>query len=594
MTLDRERSVMRETDSSTTHSAAVVECTQCGAELSRTSKFCNDCGARQVPASDEQRPIAVLFCDIVGSTGYLKKLGPEEWLKILREFHETLRAVVLRYGGYVAQHLGDGQLVYFGFPHAHDDDARRSVDAGLDAVTSLSGLSGRLLYQGLPELRVRIGIATGRAVMGSLGAGMESLAHGEISHLAARLQSIAAPNTVLVDEATYRLVEGFFQCTPLVGSGPKDFLQVATYVVRGRTGARTRLDISVLAGLTPFTGRTKELGALAVGWQEAGGGARSAVLVSGEPGMGKSRLVSTFAAELEGSKQVLVCRASPHHQNSALYPIVDMVERMLGIVPDEPQDHKLEKLGSWLSGSSALGLDALPSLAPFFSVGQASPGSPPNVSPQKQRQIAFSCLQSWFEFLARQETVLLIVEDVHWADASTLELLGNLLRGQSPCRLLTLLTARPEFQNPWAGVCVDLGLERLLDAQAEQIVASVIRDRVVPRDLLRFVLAKADGVPLFAEEVAKALFEASTLASNDGGSQPVALSTFEIPSTLGGLLTARLDRVGQAKHVAQLAATLGRISVGSALGRELRGCRHPFQPPTHPRRRGARSFRRWP
>ncbi|MDP8999059.1 MAG: AAA family ATPase, partial [Myxococcota bacterium] len=540
--------------------STATACAHCGALQPESARFCIHCGARLIANSDERRPLAVLFCDIVGSTNCLRKLGPDDWLSILREFHETTSRVVLQFGGYVAQHLGDGQLVYFGFPEAHDDDARRAVETGLGIIAAMADLNIRLLYRGWPELRVRIGISTGRALIGSVGSGSESLAHGEIPHLAARLQSMAEPNTVLIDQATHHLVEGFFRCQPLEGKTPKDFPQVTLHAVLGRTGARTRLDVSTAVGLSPFVGRVAELRVLSKAWQEVGSGEGRTVLIRAEGGMGKTRLVQAFRTQLEGPDHVFECRASPYHQNRVLYPIIDMLERTLGIHPDEPNERRLGKLESWLSGSSALGLNVLSVFAPIFSITLASDQAPASVSPQKQRQVVFQSLLQWFEFLGKRGTVVFVMEDAHWADPSTLELLDRLVKSEWSSRVLVVLTARPEFTNPWPAKCVEITLERLRDAETEQIVSAIAADSAVPPELLKFVLKKAEGVPLFAEELTKTLVEAGVFAvgADHRATDAPFLSELEIPSPLSGVLTARLDRLGRAKLTAQLAATIGR------------------------------------
>jgi TOMM system kinase/cyclase fusion protein len=514
-----------------------------------------------VADSDERRPLAVLFCDIVGSTNHLRKLGPEDWLSILRDFHESTSRVVLQFGGYVAQHLGDGMLVYFGFPQAHDDDPRRAVEAGLEIITALSSLNTRLLYSGWPELRLRIGIATGRTLVGSVKSGSETLAHGETPHLAARLQNMAEPNTVLMDQATYDLVKGFFRCEEVTGTTARDFPQTHLYVVRGRTEERTRLDVSTKRGrLSSFVGRSAELTALNAAWTEVLSGERRSLLIKGEPGLGKTRLVQTFGRALDGADHILECRASPYRQNRALHPIVEMLERILELQSGEDNESKLRKLESWLSGSSALGLSSLPVFAPLFSLTLPEERTIPDLSPSKLRQLAFELLVKWFDFLGKRGTVLLLIEDVHWADPSTLELLGHLVAGQPGSRLLLLFTARPEFSNPWRDACPTLELERLSDTDTEMIVTSLAPNLSVARDFLRVVLGKAEGVPLFAEELTRTLIETGALTAEGDpttatGSVP---SLPEIPSTLTGLLMARLDRLGPAKRTAQLAATIGR------------------------------------
>lgn len=538
-----------------------IVCAHCGFTQPGTAKFCNECGGRLVTEGDERRPLAVLFCDIVGSTNYLRKLGPEDWLSILRDFHENTTRVVLQFGGYVAQHLGDGLLVYFGFPHAHDDEPRRAVETGLEIIRTMSSLNARLLYSGWPELRVRIGISTGRTLVGSVRSGAETLAHGETPHLAARLQSMAEPNTILIDQATNELVKGFFRCEMVVGSAPRDFPQTTLHIVRGRTEARTRVDVSSQSGgLTPFVGRSAELQALGETWKKVTHGQRRSVLIRGEAGVGKTRLVQTFNATLDGADHIFECRASPYHRNHALYPMVVMLERILGLQSDEPNDRRLGKLERWLSGSSALGLSALAVLAPLFSVTLPPDRAGPDLSAPKQRQLAFEFLVKWFDFLGKRGTVLLLMEDVHWADPSTLELLGHLLGNQTSSRVLLVLTARPEFVQPWGEACQTLELNSLSAPETEAIVTSMVPSARPPRDLMQVVLEKSAGVPLFTEELTRTLIEAGAFssASEGSGDRDRADALSEIPSTLTGLLMARLDRLGRAKRTAQLAAAIGR------------------------------------
>jgi len=552
---------------------AQPECKRHGPQ-SDGAKFCSQCGASLIangditaPGTSERRVLSILFCDIVGSTGHLQRIGMEDWAKVLDDFQKTIRAVVSQYGGSPKQDLGDGLLAYFGWPTAHDDDAKRAVHAALAILPALSEVNARSFCHNWPELTVRVAVSTGRTLIGPNENGTESLARGEAPHVAARLQTLAESNTVLIDDTTNRLVRGFFRCRNVEDKRLKDFPDVAPFMVLEATSATTRLDTWAPADLTPFVGRTAELKALAKTLDEVRHLGRRTVLVQADPGVGKTRLVSVFKAELDTPDFVFECRASPYHQNRALFPIVDMLERTLDIAPSDSSDRKLGKIERWLSGSAALGTHLLEAFAPLFSV-ELDPGHPAVVglSAQKQRQIVFESLEKWLDFLgstnveSKRRTVLLVLEDAHWADPSTLEFVGNVAKSRALSNLFVIVTARPEFRNPWPDVCAELALDRLSDSDTEQIVLSFVPDRSVPPDLLQFVLRKADGVPLFAEELAKTLIETGIFA-NDLVDTPRELfkpSQFEVPFPLIGILMARLDRLGRVKQTAQLAASLGR------------------------------------
>jgi class 3 adenylate cyclase/tetratricopeptide (TPR) repeat protein len=500
-----------------------------------------------------------MFCDLVGSTALSEQLDPEELREVVRAYQETCTAVIQRYDGHIAQHLGDGLLVYFGYPLAHEDDAQRAVRATLGIVEALQQLSFSTIQLPHP-LQVRIGIHTGLVVIGEIGSSekREILALGETPNMAARLQGLAEPDTVVISAATQRLVQGLFVCQDL---GPQALKGLTTpvnvYQVLGESGAQSRFEAAVQKGLTPLVDRAHEMGLLRERWEKAKEGEGQAVLVSGEPGIGKSRLAQELKEQAahEGAARIEF-RCSPYSQNSALYPIIDHLQRLLQFARDDAPATKLEKLQYTLSHYRFPQTDTVPLLAALLSLPHPEGVPPLTLSPERQKEKTLKALVGWLCEEAERQAVYCAWEDLHWADPSTLELLNLYLDQVPTARMLALLTFRPEFLPPWGSrsYLSQLTLGRLGRSQVERMVENVTGGRTLPDEVVEQVVAKTDGVPLFVEELTKTVIESGLYV----GAQHAAPLPLGIPATLHDALMARLDRLAEAKGIAQLGATLGR------------------------------------
>jgi class 3 adenylate cyclase/predicted ATPase len=503
-----------------------------------------------------------MFCDLVGSTALSMQLDPEELREVVRDYQHACATVISRYEGHIAQYLGDGLLVYFGYPVAHEDDAQRAVRTGLEIVAVIHQ-APRLQARGV---QVRIGIHTGQVVVGEVGAGgkREQLALGNTPNIAARLQGLAAPNTVIVSAATQRLIQGLFDCQDLnlhSVQGVSAPLQV--YRVLSESSAQSRLEVEVSTGrLTPLVGRANEVGLILERWAAAQAGDGQVVLLSGEPGIGKSRLMQEVKAQvLQQGATSLEFRCLPYYQNSAFYPVITYLHRVLHFQQDDTPQAKLAKLQQTLAHYRFPQADTLPLLAALLSLPQP-PGAPLlNFSPQKQKQRTQEAVVAWFIEEAEQAPMYCAWEDVHWADPSTLELLGLFLDQVSTSRLLVLLTARPEFTPPWTSriPLTPLTLTRLPRIQAAELIEKVTGGKRLPTEVQQQIVSKTEGVPLFVEELTKMVLELGLLREADGQYELTGpLPPLAIPSTLQDSLMARLDRLATVKEVAQMGATLGR------------------------------------
>ena len=547
-------------------------CARCGADAPGDARFCPQCGyvldtpdeiGARVPAAAralvapeaELRRLTVMFCDLVGSTELSGRVDPEELRQIVRRYQAACAEVIRRFEGHIAQYLGDGLLVYFGYPTAHEDDAQRAVAAGLGIVEAVGPLG----------LGVRIGIHTGPVVIGEVGdaARPERLALGETPNLAARIESAAEPNTVMISGATYRLVRDGFTCRDL---GTRAFKGIETPVAVHRVLAgapvRSRPDAARTRSLTALVGRDQEVGLLLDRWTRARDGAGQVVLVSGEPGIGKSRLVQAVRGRLAGDAHTrLECRCSPYHQASAFYPLIELLQRMFGLATEDTDEQRLAKLEDGLAPLAASWPDAVPLYAALLSV-PTSPRYPSlAMTPQRQKEKTLEVVLGVLLAMAAREPVVFIVEDVHWADPSTLELLGVVVEQTPTARLLVVLTFRPEFRSPWPARphALHVTLDRLSKGQTELLVTHVAGGKRLPSEVARELVTKTDGIPLFVEELTKTLLESGLVRDTpDGWQLDRPLESLSIPSTLHDSLAARLDRLGESRSVAQLGATLGR------------------------------------
>src|SRR5713101_6548269 len=513
-------------------------------------------------ATGERRQLTVMFCDLVGSTALSQQLDPEELREVVRTYQETCAAVIARFEGHLAKYLGDGLLVYFGYPVAHEDDAQRAVRAGLELLMELPHLNARLQptlgAHSRAPLQIRIGIHTGLVVAGEMGGGdtREPLAIvGETPNIAARLQELAAPNSVVLSAATYRLIQGYFECQTL---GPQSLKGVAlpleVYRALGESGTRSRLEVAATVGLTPLVGREQEVGLLLERWEQAKEGMGQVVLLSGEAGIGKSRLLQALHERTAGESLTwLECSCSPYHQNSAFYPVIDLLQRVFEFKREDSSAEKLRKLEAGAIHELPRQPDAISLFASLLSLPLPDRYPLLTLTPQRQKQKTQEAVLAWLLAMAAKQPLRFVMEDLHWADPSTLELLGLLIDQVPAARILVLLTFRPDFRPPWAlrSHLTQLTLNRLGRRQVEAMIESIVRGKALSAEVLQQVVTKTDGVPLFVEELTKMVVESVGAYSR----APLPLA---IPTTLHDSLMARLDRLGTAKEVAQLGATLGR------------------------------------
>jgi class 3 adenylate cyclase/predicted ATPase len=523
--------------------------------------------AKPRPPDAERRQLTVLFCDLVDSTVLASQLDPEEWREVVRAYQDTCAKVIARYEGHIAQYLGDGLLVYFGYPRAHEDDAQRAVRVGLGIVEAVGQLNVRLTRERGVSLGVRLGCHTGLVVVGEVGGEtrQEQLALGETPNVAARLQGIAAPNTLVVSAATLQLLGGFFTYQLLGTSVLKGLAQpVEVYQVLHESTARSRLEAARSTGLTPLVGREQEVALLRERWVQVKDGMGQVVLLSGEAGIGKSRLVQVLTEQVAAEPQAWLtpCQCSPYYQNSALYPLVDLLERVvLQFDRDETPPQKLRKLEGFLVQYGLPLAEAVPLLAALLSLPLTADYAPLTVSPEQQKQKTLQTLLTILLRIAVQQPVLFVMEDLHWVDPTTLEFLSLLVDQGPTARILTLLTFRPDFSPPWTGRAhlTQVTLNRLPRRQAAELTGRVAHGKALPAEVVEHVVAKTDGVPLFVEELTKMVLESGLLQEREARYELTGpLPPLAIPTTLHDSLMARLDRLAAVKGLAQLGATLGR------------------------------------
>jgi class 3 adenylate cyclase len=452
------------------------------------------------PDDAERRQLTVMFTDLVGSTALSTKLDPEDMRSVIGAYHKCVAETVARFGGFVAKYMGDGVLIYFGYPQAHEDDAERAVRAGL----ALIGTVGKLHIQ--EPLQVRIGIATGLVVVGDIvgsGEAQERGVVGEMPNLAARLQGIAEPGTVVIASSTRRLTGGLFEYRDLGTVALKGFAEnVSTWQVLGAGAAESRFE-ALRATTTPLVGRDEEIDLLLRRWVQAKGGDGQMVLISGEPGIGKSRIAETILERLSNEPHIrLRYYCSPHHQDSALYPSIAQLERAAGFRRDDTDEQRLNKLEKLLAqGTNDLG-EAVPLLAELLSIPIGGRYPPLNLSPQKRKEKTLLAQLTQLEGLAGRQPVLMVYEDVHWSDPTTRESLDLLIERMPTLRVLLIITFRPEFMPPWIGLphVMILNLNRLSKRQRAEMMTHVGGGKAFPQEIADQIVDRTDGVPLFIEE----------------------------------------------------------------------------------------------
>ena len=514
----------------------------------------------------ERRQLTVMFCDLVGSTSLSGDLDPEDYREVVRQYQQVCSEVIQRYDGHIAQYLGDGLLVYFGFPLAHEDDAQRAVRSGLGIIEAIGALNTRLEQEKDIKLAVRLGIHTGLVVVGEMGGRdrQEQLALGETPNVASRIQGIAEPNSVVISDATHRLVQGFFDTAPLGEYELRGVVHpIAVYRVLGETGVQSRLDVTSTRGLTPLVGREQEVGLLLERWQQGKEGQGQVALLSGEGGIGKSRLIQVLKDHVSDERHTRIeCRSSPYFTNSALYPITDFLQRMLRFQTDDTSEQKLEKLTHNLSQYHLPLEESVPLFASLLSLPVPEDRYPSlNLSPQRQRQKTLEAIVTIILELAEREPVLFILEDLHWTDPTTLEFIDLLIDQTPTSSLYALLTCRPEFQPSWShrSYLTEMTINRLSRSQIESIATQVAGGKTLPAEVLEQLVARTDGVPLYVEEMTKAVLESGVLKEMDEHYDLTgAMGSLAIPATLQDSLMARLDRLVTAKAVAQYASVIGR------------------------------------
>ena len=512
----------------------------------------------QLQDSAERRQVTVMFCDLVGSTALSVSMDPEDLRGIISAYQKCVAETVDRYGGFVAKYMGDGVLVYFGYPRAHEHDAEQAVRAGLDLVGAVNSLPSSV------PLQARVGVATGLVVVGDLvgsGNSQERGIVGETPNLAARLQSIAEPNMVVIADGTRKLIGNLFE---LANLGPQDLkgigVPVRPWAVLRPSSAEGRFEALHSSGLTALVGREEELELLLRRWSRAKNGEGQLVLLSGEAGIGKSRLTAALLESLATEPHTrLRYFCSPQRTGSALYPIISQMERAAGVSQGDAPQAKLDKLDAALARSSTSEQDAA-----LFSEMLSLPndGRHPALEfdSQQRRQRSLKAITSQAVSLAGQNPVLMIFEDVHWIDPTSLEALGHVLDSIPRHRVLLLATFRPEFEPPWIrGPHVTaLTINRLAQVDIDLMIDRVVGNKLIAERVRRDIIERTDGIPLFVEEMTKAILEAGSESAGEHIAASIPSPTSAVPASLHASLMARLDRLGYAKEVAQVGAVIGR------------------------------------
>ena len=506
----------------------------------------------------ERRQVTVMFSDLVGSTALSARMDPEDLREVISAYQKSVAETVQRFGGFVAKYMGDGVLVYFGYPQAHEHDAERAVRAGLELVRAVGDLKTHA------PLQTRVGIATGLVVVGDLigsGASQEQAIVGETPNLAARLQGIAEPNSVVIAESTRKLVGNLFELHDLGSQELKGFSgPVRAWAALRPSSVEGRFEALHASGLTELVGRKEELELLLRRWSKCKIGEGQAVLLSGEAGIGKSRLTAALLERL-GTEPHTRLRyfCSPQHTDSAFYPIISQVERAAAFTHDDTTQAKLDKLDALLAQSITPQEDAA-LFGEMLSLPNDGRYPALEMPPQLRRQKTLEALTKQIKALSRANPVLIIFEDVHWADPTSMEALSRVIEATRTLSALLIVTYRPEFEPPWIAQphVTSVTLNRLGESEIAALIDGVTGNTPLPANIRDGIIQRTDGIPLFVEEMTKAVMEAGAAKTLEQTVAAIPASSVAVPASLHASLMARLDRLGPAKDVAQIGAVIGR------------------------------------
>jgi class 3 adenylate cyclase/predicted ATPase len=506
----------------------------------------------------ERRQVTVMFSDLVGSTALAGRMDPEDLREIISASQKCVADTVQRFGGFVAKYMGDGVLIYFGYPHAHEDDAERAVRAGLELIIAVGALKAA------SPLQTRVGIATGLVVVGDLigsGEAQERGIVGETPNLAARLQGIAEPNMVVIAGSTRKLLGNLFELQDLGAKEIKGIAEpVRAWAALRAASVESRFEALHASGLTALVGREEELELLLRRWSKAKTGEGQVVLLSGEAGIGKSRLTAALMERLASEPHTrLRYFCSPQHTDSALYPIIGQMERAAGLAHDDTPQARLDKLDAVLTQTSTR-IEDVALFAEKLSLPNDGRYPAIELTPEQRRQRTLEALTEQLAGLASQNPVLMIFEDAHWTDPTSVEAFGRMVDRIKTLRGLLIVTFRPEFNAPWAGRShvTSVALNRLGGRETAAIIARLVGNKELPSDVMAEIVERTDGIPLFVEEMTKTVLEAEGDGADRRTVATVPSPTLAVPASLHASLMARLDRLGPAKEVAQIGAAIGR------------------------------------
>ena len=506
----------------------------------------------------ERRQLTVLFSDLVGSTELSGRMDPEDLRELISAYNRCVAETVRRFGGFVAKYMGDGVLVYFGYPHAHEDDAEQAVRAGLELTRAVAGLETRA------PLQARVGIATGVVVVGDLigmGEVERSGVVGETPNLAARLQGIANPGTVLIAEGTRKLLGDFFELNDLGTMHLKGVSRpVPVWLVLRTSPVVSRFEALHPGALTPLVGRKQETELLLRLWSKAKASEGQVVLLSGEAGIGKSRLAAALLQEITSEPHTLLqCFCSARHTDSALYPIIGWIERAAGLAYNDSMQTKLDKLDALLTRTATPDEDA-ELFADILLLRNDGRYRRLNLSAAQRRDKTLEALTKQIEALARVDPLLMIFEDAHWADPTSLEALSQAVNRIGTHRVLLIVTFRPGFARPWTGqqYVTALGIDRLGPREVSVIIDRLVGNKSLAESVRTDIITRTDGIPLFVEEITKAVLEAETQRAAEHANVAMSPRAPAVPASLQASLLERLDQLGPAKQLAQIGAAIGR------------------------------------